>query len=285
MTLRPDIPAPRLNPPTMILDPATAHGASVMPMRRAVCGPFSLSVALHGLFVFIAAIVLSHQGQPSDSVTRLLTAGRLTWGGPEGSGRADSSSAEPSPAARESVSRAGGPQRADRVPPPQLDRQPMLTLAVPPVPETAGLRNLPGVMTTLFTAGPEPTPSGSGRNGPGEGQGRGTNGPGGDGGIGDGDSGSGSGGGVTSPALLQQVAPAYTAEALRARVQGIVTVEAVVRADGSVGDVRILKSFESSFGLDAEAVRAVKQWRFRPGTRRGVAVPMFVTVELTFTLR
>jgi periplasmic protein TonB len=269
----------------MILDLVVAHGTSTTSTRRPLCGPLSLSVALHGLFLLIAAVVLSHQGQPSQSVARLLTAGRLTWAGPEGSGSADAQSAESSPARRVNASRADGPQRADRVAPPEFDRPPILSFAVPPMPEAAGLRNLPGVMTALPPAGLEITAAGSGSNGTGDGQaGRGTSGPGGEGGVGDGDAGPGSGGGVTMPTLLRQVAPAYTAEALGARVQGIVTVEAVVRADGSVGDVRVLKSFESSFGLDAEAIRAVKQWRFRPGTRRGVAVPMFVTVELTFTL-
>ena len=42
------------------------------------------------------------------------------------------------------------------------------------------------------------------------------------------------------------------------------TVEAVVNTDGSVGDVRVLRTFSPSYGLDAEAVRAVKQWRLRP---------------------
>jgi periplasmic protein TonB len=58
-----------------------------------------------------------------------------------------------------------------------------------------------------------------------------------------------------------------------------------VNPDGSVGDVRVLRSFSPSFGLDAEAVRAVKQWRFHPGSRDGRAVAMYVTVELTFGLR
>jgi TonB family protein len=64
-----------------------------------------------------------------------------------------------------------------------------------------------------------------------------------------------------------------------------VTVEAIVNADGSVGDVRVVRSFDPSFGLDVEAVRAVRQWRFRAGTRQGRVVPMIVTIELTFSLR
>jgi hypothetical protein len=48
------------------------------------------------------------------------------------------------------------------------------------------------------------------------------------------------------------------------------------------GDTR---SLDSIFGLDQEALRTVKQWRFRPGTRLGQAVPVLVVIELAFTLR
>jgi protein TonB len=72
---------------------------------------------------------------------------------------------------------------------------------------------------------------------------------------------------------------------MRAKIQGIVMLEAVVLADGSVGDVRVVKSFNPDFGLNQEAIRTVKQWRFTPGTRHGQPVPVAVSVELTFTLR
>ena len=51
--------------------------------------------------------------------------------------------------------------------------------------------------------------------------------------------------------------------------------------------LRITRSLDSMFGLDEEAKKAVRQWRFRPGiqTRTGQPVPVQVLVELTFTLR
>jgi len=64
-----------------------------------------------------------------------------------------------------------------------------------------------------------------------------------------------------------------------------VELEAVVLPDGSVGDVQITRSLDRTFGLDNEAIKAVKQWRFAPGTRLGQPVPVLVTIELTFTLR
>jgi len=55
--------------------------------------------------------------------------------------------------------------------------------------------------------------------------------------------------------------------------------------DGSVSEVQITKSLDSTFGLDQEAIKAAKQWRFKPGMRQGEPVPVRVTIELTFTLR
>jgi protein TonB len=95
------------------------------------------------------------------------------------------------------------------------------------------------------------------------------------------------GNGVTSPQLIKEVRPNYTGDAMRAKVQGFVEMDAIVLADGSVDPnrLRITRSLDSAFGLDLQAIAAVKQWRFRPGTYKGQAVPMHVIVELRFTLR
>ena len=89
---------------------------------------------------------------------------------------------------------------------------------------------------------------------------------------------------VTYPRVIREVKPQYTADAMRAQIQGAVFLECIVLPDGTVGDVRVVKSLDSTFGLDQEAIRAAKQWRFQPGTRDGIAVPVVVTIELTFTL-
>ena len=93
------------------------------------------------------------------------------------------------------------------------------------------------------------------------------------------------GNGVELPQLVREVKPQYTADAMRAKIQGAVFLECVVLPDGTVGDVRVTRSLDSTFGLDQEAIRAAKQWRFRPGTRFGEPVPVLITIELTFTLR
>jgi protein TonB len=93
------------------------------------------------------------------------------------------------------------------------------------------------------------------------------------------------GNGVTLPRPLFEKKPQYTAEAMRAKVQGVVLLECVVLPDGSVGQVDVVRSLDATFGLDQEAIKAAKQWRFQPGTRLGEPVPVLVTIELQFTLR
>jgi TonB family protein len=91
--------------------------------------------------------------------------------------------------------------------------------------------------------------------------------------------------GVVLPTLVHEVRPAYTADAMRRRITGTVRMEIVVREDGTVGDVHVLKSVDAKDGMDQQCVDAVRQWRFQPGTKDGVPVPVIVSVDLTFTLR
>jgi TonB family protein len=93
------------------------------------------------------------------------------------------------------------------------------------------------------------------------------------------------GGGVTPPRVLREFKPNYTGDAMRAKVQGSVWLEAIVLPDGTVGSVEVIKSLDPVFGLDQEAIKAAKKWQFVPGTKAGQPVPVIVTIELTFTLR
>src|SRR5262245_20528827 len=93
------------------------------------------------------------------------------------------------------------------------------------------------------------------------------------------------GNGVSTPTLVREVKPKYTQQALSARIQGTVVVTAVVLPDGTVGDVSVIRSLDTLYGLDAEAVSAAKQWLFNPGMKDGVAVAVRVTIEFTFTLK
>ena len=93
------------------------------------------------------------------------------------------------------------------------------------------------------------------------------------------------GNGVSAPVVIRQVNPEYTQEALAARIEGMVTLDVVVKTDGTVGDVNIARSLDNVLGLDQQAVKAVKQWRFRPGTKDRKAVPVSVAIEMRFTLK
>jgi TonB family protein len=91
--------------------------------------------------------------------------------------------------------------------------------------------------------------------------------------------------GVRMPRVVREVKPQYTPDAMRAKIEGRVIVECVVQPDGTVGEVRVVRSLDAVFGLDDEAVKAAKQWRFLPGMKDDLAVPVRVTIELFFTLR
>ena len=177
-------------------------------------------------------------------------------------------------------------------PPPEPEKpepDPIATLTIPAATLASAAEALPGALE--MPPGPPTLSRGSGTGG-GAGTGQGTGiGPGQGSGLGPGFGGGTGGGayqpgnGVTTPVVVREVKPQYTSEAMRARVQGTVWVEAVVRTDGTVGDVEVVRSLDKHFGLDEEAIKAAKQWRFRPGQRLGEPVPVLVTIELTFTLR
>ena len=88
-----------------------------------------------------------------------------------------------------------------------------------------------------------------------------------------------------SRAIIREVKPQYTSDAMRAKIQGAVLLQCTVRPDGSVTDIQVVRSLDPTFGLDQEAIKAARQWRFAPGTRMGQPVSVQITIELTFTLR
>lgn len=90
------------------------------------------------------------------------------------------------------------------------------------------------------------------------------------------------GSGVVPPVLRRQVRPNYTDHALAKKIQGSVTLEIIILRDGTVGDVRVVKSLDSE--LDRKAVEAVRQWLFAPGRLQGQAVDVLAEVQVAFTL-
>lgn len=93
------------------------------------------------------------------------------------------------------------------------------------------------------------------------------------------------GNGVSWPQPTYRATPQYTADAMKARAQGVITVECVVEPTGECGDVRILQAFSPPYGLDQQALATAKRWKFRPGTREGQPVPVIVNLAIEFNIR
>jgi periplasmic protein TonB len=147
-------------------------------------------------------------------------------------------------------------------------------------------------------------PNGSLSSGPGSGGGIGTGrgtgvgsgtgagvGPGSGGGMGGGSGGGiGSGvgpyvvgNGVKAPQVLFQPLPAYTEEARKARAEGIVLIQAIIRKDGTVDSFKVLRGL--GYGLDESAINTIAtKWRFRPGTFNGAPVDVQANIEVSFRL-
>ncbi len=84
---------------------------------------------------------------------------------------------------------------------------------------------------------------------------------------------------------IRQVQPTYTPEALRAGIEGSVELEVLITPDGTVSDVRVVKSLDRQFGLDEQAIRTARLWRFAPPIDpQGRSVQAVVTLILDFRL-
>jgi periplasmic protein TonB len=131
-----------------------------------------------------------------------------------------------------------------------------------------------------------------------------SNGTGRGGGIGDGDgtgigrgkgpgagpgAGGDAGGGVrgltgafTAPVVLFQVEPEFSEEARKAKLQGVVMLYGEVDTNGRLRNIRVTRGL--GLGLEEKAIEAVRQWRFRPGTRDGKPVVAAASIEVNFHL-
>jgi TonB family protein len=90
-------------------------------------------------------------------------------------------------------------------------------------------------------------------------------------------------GDVIAPQAMVKVDPAYPAELMRDRVEGTVTLYAVIRKDGTVGEVKVLRGVEER--LDESARVALLRWKFHPATKNGSAVDLETVVQIPFVVR
>jgi protein TonB len=266
-------------------DPITVLGALEEPNKR-VRSMLGAGLITHliaiGIVLLIAALLpkRAYQAILPDSLSDKIV--WLSDPGPGGGGGGGNKMPDPPKKAEvqtEKPKKISVPTPPEPTPKLKPDPPPVETLNIPAVPLAAAAVTSPGAIESPTVSNSTGSGTGSGA-GPGQGSGLG---PGFGGGVGGGAYRPGNG--VQLPVPTQEVKPQYTADAMRAKVQGTVLLECVVLPDGSVGPVEVVRSLDSTFGLDQEAVKAAKKWRFKPGTRFGEPVAVLVTIELTFTLR
>jgi protein TonB len=245
-------------------------------------GAVGVSVAVHlGVIVLLVAATRFLAPQAFEAVLPDVLSNRIVFlpsPGPGGGGGGGNKMPDPPKPAEIPKAKAPEPVPVEPIetPTPTPTEEPVAA----PVQTVAAVEPTAGALTNnTSNSDSRGTSLGSGV-GTGQGSGIGSGGP-----KGFGDGAFQIGNGVSSPIPLKEVKPQYTAEAMRAKVQGTVWLQCIVMPDGSVGNVEIVRSLDSTFGLDQEAMKAAKQWRFRPGMRQGQPVPVLVTIELTFTLR
>jgi TonB family protein len=264
-------------------------------MVPSVIGAIALDTALLVLFVILARFGVNAATTPA--ILPDLANNRIVWlpgQGPGGGGGGGGNKMKEPPRAAELPGKEKITVPAIKPPTPEVKVEPKIEppliepVNIPAKTLAAATESLPG----LVDAPTVPTLSqGSGSlGGAGTGGGSGI-GPGTGSGLGPG-SGGGTGGGVyrpgngvTTPRALVTVKPAYTSDAMRAKVQGIVAVQCIVQPDGTVTDARVVRSLDSVFGLDQEALKAARQWKFAPGLRFGQPVPVEILIELQFSIR
>jgi TonB family protein len=90
------------------------------------------------------------------------------------------------------------------------------------------------------------------------------------------------GGGVSAPVLLSKTEPEYTEEARAAKYSGTVLLYIEIGPDGIARNFRVMHGL--GLGLDEKAIQAVRNWKFKPGSKDGQPVTVQATIEVNFRL-
>lgn len=281
---RPESPAIPTPPSGWLSQSGSLFAGADHDKRKRALGATLGSLAAHVLLVAIAAFLLTRPRAIQVYEERPLPIGTLVYLQPE-EGLGGGGGGSPDPAPPEPMVIPETPQ-PEPEPPPLTPPPPVPPPEPPPPTMTVPVMTVGATAPQASGLSPDALKAGTGGGGQGRGMGSGT----GDG-VGPGQ-GTGFGGGIarpgagiTNPVLIRRVRPNYTSEAMRAKITGMVVLEAVVEKDGTVGDVRVMRSLDTVYGLDQEAIKAARQWVFRPATdRNGNPVPIVVALEIEFAL-
>jgi TonB family protein len=234
------------------------------------------SLILHGIFLALILLYFTVVPQQTrDDLQNQIV--HLVYTADPGPGGGGGGSPAPAPPKRIEVPK----MKADSIPvtpptpvPPPPDPPPQIL--APVMTNTDNLIQATGASNVSLAA------YAGGGSGGGIGAGRGN-------GVGPGEGGGEGGGpyrpgnGIVNPVQLKEVKPNYTPDAMRLKIQGTVVLEAVVLKNGTVGNVKVIKSLDRG-GLDDEAIRAARGWLFKPATKDGKPVDIYITLELAFRL-
>jgi protein TonB len=88
--------------------------------------------------------------------------------------------------------------------------------------------------------------------------------------------------GVIQPELVKRIEPRLPPAARTLRAASEVQLQALVGVDGSVEEVRILKVDRPGVGFEKSSEEAVRQWRYKPATKDGVKVRVWVAIRILF---
>jgi TonB family protein len=92
--------------------------------------------------------------------------------------------------------------------------------------------------------------------------------------------------GVEPPVFTKRVSPKYPERAVKIKLQGYVILEAILRKDGSVDDVKVLRGLgKGKFGFEDEAIKALKKWQFLPGKVNNNPADVRMTLKIDFVLQ
>ena len=92
--------------------------------------------------------------------------------------------------------------------------------------------------------------------------------------------------GVEPPVFTKRVQPSYPDRAIKVKIQGYVILEAILRKDGAIEEIKVLRGLgKGKFGFEDEAIKALKQWEFLPGSVNNRPADVRMTLKIDFVLQ